>query len=175
MSAKYPYERTEMKTYTITAGLLSFSKEDVFQGEVPNKVVLGLVSTSSFFGDYKGNPFNLKHAYISEIGVKVDDTPVPAKPIHTKFGKFNNCATAFRSIFEDHPDLDVSRIEYEHGYTLFSFTTRKGSHETLNTLQKGNFSIEMQFGQTTEESYTLVIMAKFPHVMEINVDRQIKK
>ena len=83
MSAKYPYERTEMKTFTITPGLLSFSTEDVFQGEVPNKVVLGLVSTTSFFGNFKENPFNLKHAYISEIGVKVDDTPVPAKPIKT--------------------------------------------------------------------------------------------
>ena len=173
MSAKYPHERTEMKTFTITPGLLSFSTEDVFQGEVPNKVVLGLVLTSSFFGNYKGNPFNLKHAYISEIGVKVDDTPVPAKPLHTKFGKFNNSASAFRSLFEDHPDLNISRDEYESGFTLFSFTTRKGSHETLNTLMKGNFSIEMKFDKTTEDNYTLVIMAKFPHMMEIDVDRQI--
>ena len=132
-----------------------------------------MVSTTSFFGNYKGNPFNLKHAYISEIGVKVDDTPVPAQPVKTKFGDFNTCASAFRSIFEDHPDLNISRDEYEHGYTLFSFTTRKGSHETLNTLQKGNFSIEMEFEKTTEENYTLVIMAKFPHVMEIDVDRRI--
>ena len=48
-TAKYPYERTEMKTFTISPGLLSFNVEDVFQGEVPNKVVMGLVSTSSFF------------------------------------------------------------------------------------------------------------------------------
>ena len=173
MHAKYPYERTEMKTFSITPGLLSFNTEDVFQGEVPNKVIMALVLSSSFFGDYKQNPFNLKHAYITEIGVKVDDTPVPAKPLNTKFGKFFNCASAFRALFEDHPDLNLSRDEFEHGFTLFSFTTRKGSHETLNTLQKGNFSIEMKFGQVTEKTHTLVIMGKFPNVMEITADRQI--
>lgn len=173
MSAKYPYERTEMKTFTVAKGLLAFKEQDVFQGEVPNKVVFGLVSSSAFYGNYRENPYNFKHAFISEVGVKVDDTPVPAKAMETKFGDFNNCANAFRALFEDHPDLDISRDEYEHGYTLFSFTTRKGSHETLNTLQKGNVSIEMKFDKATEEHYTLVIMAKFPHVMEIDVDRQI--
>ena len=173
MPAKYPYDRTEMKTFTIGPGLLSFNVEDVFQGEVPNKVVLGLVLSASFFGNYTGNPYNFKHANISEIGVKVNDTPVPAKPLNTRFGKVANCASAFRALFEDHPDLNISRDEYEQGFTLFSFTTRKGSHETLNTLQKGNFSIEMKFGQVTAETYTLVIMAKMPQVMEIDVDRQI--
>ena len=54
-----------------------------------------------------------------------------------------------------------------------SFTTRKGIYETLNTIQKGNRSIEMKFGEPTKATYMLVIMAKFPHVMEIDVDRQI--
>ena len=173
MTAKYPYERTEMKTFAVSPGQQAFSEEDVFQGEVPNKVVMALVSSTSFYGSYTGNPYNFKHASISKIGVKIDNTPVPAQPLVTKFGEYQNAASAFRALFEDNPDLDITRDEYENGYTMFSFTTRKGSHETLNTLQKGNFSIEIKFSEETEERYTLVIMAKMPHVMEIDVDRRI--
>jgi hypothetical protein len=43
MTAKYPHERTEMKTFTVMAGLYSFKLDDMFQGEVPNKLVFGLV------------------------------------------------------------------------------------------------------------------------------------
>jgi hypothetical protein len=76
-------------------------------------------------------------------------------------------------LFEDHPDLNISRDEYEHGFTLFSFTTRRGTDESLNTVQKGNCGLQLKFAQVVAETMTLVIMAKFPHVMEIDADRQV--
>ena len=173
MTAKYPGERTHMKSFTIVPGLQSFNKEDIFLGEVPHKVVCGLVSSAAFNGDFKKNPFNFIHGYISEIGIKVDNKPVPEKPLKTKFGDHCNSANAFRALFDDHPDLNITRDEFEHGYTLFSFTTQKGKDQALNTLQKGNCGIEIKFSKVTEEAMTLVIMAKFPSVMEITHDRQV--
>ena len=173
MTAKYPYERTEMKSFSIMPGLLSFDSEDLFQGEVPNKIICGIVTSSAFNGHYQKNAFNFQHAYISEIGITVDDVPVPQKSLHTKFGNHNMAAEAFRTLFEDNPDLNITRDEYEHGYTLFSFTLRKGSHEYMNTLQKGNCSIHMKFDKVTKENMTLIIMARFPHVLEIDNDCKV--
>lgn len=173
MTAKYPCERTEMKRFTIMPGLHSYNVEDIFQGEVPNKVVCGLVTSSAFNGDLKKNPFNFIHGHISEIGIKVDNKPVPQKPLETKFGDHSNSANAFRALFEENPDLNITRDEFEHGYTLFSFTLRQGSHEHMNTLQKGNCSMEIKFSQVTAETMTLIIMGKFPQVFEIDVDRQV--
>ena len=173
MNAKYPYERTEMKTFNITPGLLSFDAEDIFQGEVANKIICGIVTSSAFNGHFEKNGFNFQHAYIREVGIMVDDVPVPQKSLKTKFGIQNNAAKAFRTLFEENPDLDITRDEYEHGYTLFAFTLRQGSHEHMNTLQKGNCSIHMKFDRVTEENMTLIIMGKFPHVLEIDFDRQV--
>jgi len=174
MTAKYPYERTEMKTFTVMTGLYSFNVEDVFQGEVPNKVVFGLVTASAYNGDLTKNPFHFKHCDINEVGIMVDDVPVPQKPLNVNFNqRDSNGVNAFIALFEEHPDLDMSRTDFEYGFTLFSFTTRRASHESMNTLQKGNCSIQMKFTQPIEETMTLVVMAKFPHVMEIDLDRQI--
>jgi hypothetical protein len=174
MPAKYPHQRTEMKTFTVMPGQYSFDADDIFQGEVPNKVVLGLVTSKSFNGDLAKNPFNFIHGYVSEVGVLVDDTPVPQKPYCPTFSDSHiNSAALFRALFEDHPDLNISNDEFNHGYTLFNFTLRQGSAETLQTLQKGNCSIVMKFAKPIQETTTLVIMAKFPHLMEIDTDRQV--
>ena len=46
----YPYLFSNLKTVFISRGEFSFSMEDVFQGEVPSTLIVGLVSSSAFSG-----------------------------------------------------------------------------------------------------------------------------
>ncbi|XP_060579279.1 uncharacterized protein F54H12.2-like [Ruditapes philippinarum] len=59
--AIYTYLRTEIKTTAIASGQFSYSADDIFQGLVPSKLIVGLVSSAAFNGDYTQNPFNFKH------------------------------------------------------------------------------------------------------------------
>ena len=43
----YPYLRSEIKTTSIAPGQYGFSVDDIFQGLVPNKLVVGLVSSAA--------------------------------------------------------------------------------------------------------------------------------
>ena len=174
MTAKYPHDHTEMKSFTVMKGVYSFKKSDMFQGEVPHKIVLAFVTTEAYNGDLQKNPFNLKHCYINRVNVEVDDVPIPQKAMDLAFDD-NNCtsASAFRALFEDHPDLNISRDEFNYGFTLFNINTRRGSAESLKTVQKGNCTIEINFAKPLKENMTLILMAKFPHVMEIDSERQI--
>ena len=174
LTAKYPFERTEMRPFTVMNGVYSFKKSDMFQGEVPQKVVFGFVSAEAFNGHYQKNPFFLKHCNITQVGLEVDDVPVPQKPLDLSFSdEYCNSAAAFRALFEDHPDLSITRDMFDYGYTLFSITTRQGTPESLNTVQKGNCTLEIKFGQPLAENMILIVMAKFPDIMEIDEERQI--
>ena len=51
-SSIYPYLRTEIKTTSITSGQYSLSADDIFQLLVPNKLIVGLVSSAAYMGDY---------------------------------------------------------------------------------------------------------------------------
>ena len=55
--AMYPYLRSDIKTTSIAAGQYGYSVDDLFQGLVPNKLIVGLVSSVAYTGDYGKNPF----------------------------------------------------------------------------------------------------------------------
>ena len=54
----YPTVRSETRTYTLQNRDSIFEATDVFNGRVPDRVVVGLVHQKSFSGDYSYNPFN---------------------------------------------------------------------------------------------------------------------
>ena len=42
--AIYPYERTDIKTFNITKGSLNFRADDVYQGAIPSRLIIGIVN-----------------------------------------------------------------------------------------------------------------------------------
>src|SRR5271154_322638 len=53
--AKYFCKRSEMKYFTIPAGNQSFIEENVFVSKIPNKVILALVPSKAFNGNFACN------------------------------------------------------------------------------------------------------------------------
>ena len=51
-TAKYPLHRVEVKTFSIPQGNQSFTRENLFLGQIPRRVVIGMVDNTAF------NPFN---------------------------------------------------------------------------------------------------------------------
>jgi len=64
-NAKCPIRRVVCKTFTIPRGNLDASQESLFSGQLPTRLVIGLVDNDSFNGIYKKNPFNFKHMHLS--------------------------------------------------------------------------------------------------------------
>ena len=52
ITAKYPHQRTEVKTLTIPAKQSAFTIENVYQGGVPSKLIIGLVDQDAYHGDF---------------------------------------------------------------------------------------------------------------------------
>ena len=52
---------SDIKTKSIASELYSFSADDAFQGLVPCKLIVGLVSSAAYMGDYHKNPFYFRH------------------------------------------------------------------------------------------------------------------
>ena len=66
-SAKYPLRRVEVKSFTIPQGNLTAIKENLFLGQLPEKVVIGFVNNDAYNGVIGKKPFNFKHNNISFI------------------------------------------------------------------------------------------------------------
>ena len=60
-TAKYPLRRVEVKTFSIPQGNQSFTRERMFLGQTPKRIVIGCVENTAINGDFKKNPYNFKH------------------------------------------------------------------------------------------------------------------
>ena len=63
----YPTVRSEIRTYTLQNLHSTFEATDVFNGRVPDRVVVGIVYQDAFSGKYGYNPFIFKKFIITSI------------------------------------------------------------------------------------------------------------
>ena len=79
----YPTVRSEIRTYTIQNNQASFKATDVFNGRVPDRVVVGFLQQSCFTGSYAYNPFNFEKAKISiKQVVEGEEYPYPPQELN---------------------------------------------------------------------------------------------
>lgn len=77
----YPTVRSEIRTYTLQNNHSNFEATDVFNGRVPDRVMVGLVYEDAFSGNYAYNPFNFPKFNVSSIKQIVEGEEYPYQPL----------------------------------------------------------------------------------------------
>ena len=71
-TVKYPLHPVDYKVYSIPAGALSHTHENLFNGTLPKRLVLCCIDNDAYNGTYDKNPFHAKNNTISFHSVYVD-------------------------------------------------------------------------------------------------------
>ena len=175
-SALYPYQKTQIKTFNIVSGQHSFRLDDLFQGDIPSRMVITMVKSRAFNGDYTKNPYNMETFGVSSLGAYVDDESIPGKPLQMNFGN-NNFVTAYHAMFSnlDNDGKDwgngISLFDFNRGYAFFIFDLLPGEQPAIH---KANIRVDGTFSEALAENITVIIYAKFSAMMEITETRAIK-
>ena len=180
-AAKYFYQRTDMKSFAIAKGQYSCCVEDIYQGEVPSRVVIGFVSSEAFMGSYVKNPFNFQTFALSFAGFYIDGKSMPAEPLMPNY-KAGNYLSAYMTTFEENYQKNfghyITRDDYIRGNCLYVFDICQNHCErfALN-VKRGHTRLEVKFAEALPEAVTMVVMAKFPgmlEMLEIDQTRTVK-
>src|SRR6266568_8913563 len=120
--ARYPVRRVICKTFTIPRGNLDFAQENLFSGQLPTRLVVGVVNNAAFNGNYGRNPFNFQHYDLSQLKVYLDGQSQYVKPLEPNYAA-HQFVPAYLSLFAGTGKLnkdegtDISRSEYPNGYS----------------------------------------------------------
>jgi hypothetical protein len=179
-NAKYPIRRVECKTFSISRGNLDVSQENVFLGQVPSRVVMGIVDNDAFNGTYSKNPYNFKHHRLTRIALQLDGQEQPVKPMQLDFanGKivrgYVSLFAGTGKAFKDE-DVDVSREDYEYGYTLFCFdlTPDLGESDHFSLIKSGSVRLNLTFAEPLPQTVNVIVYAEFQNVLEIDRNRNV--
>ena len=168
--AIYPYLKSDIKTTSIASGQYSFSVDDVFQGLVPCKLIVGLLSSAAYMGDYRKNPFYFRDYDCSSVGFYVDGQSYPSQPLRPNY-EANQYIDSYRTLTIFRKDVNIDRYDYTEGYCLY--VLEMDPYYSFNTKRKGHCRLEMKFARPLPESVTLILYATFPEILNIDTSRSV--
>ena len=185
--AVYPFWKSDIKTFTISGGSMMFSTDDCFQGQVPNKMVVGFTSSAAYSGDFSKNPFNFQHFNLNFLEMAVDGTPVPSVAFQPTFqedlqnpGQYLNTGYVheYLSLFKNnYPQVHgnwITRADYPGGYSLFVFDVRAETEEDLfSTIATGHTRLSARFASPLTEPVTVIVYGIFPAEIKIDQTRNV--
>ena len=180
MSAKYPVCRVETKVFSVPKGNMMANQENLFLGQLPKRLVIGMVENKAFNGDNTKNPYNFQHFDVNYLALHVDGKQIPAKPLTPKFDD-KLCTWSYTSLFTGTGFMGhdrgnhISCDEYADGFTLFAFDLSPdlddGGH--FHLVKQGNLRLELHFQNALPETINVIAYAEFDNVIEVDKVRNV--
>jgi hypothetical protein len=180
-TARYPFHRVEMKSFTIATGLSMINRDNLVLGQLPTHVIVGLVDSQAENGAYKSNPFNFKHFHLNYLSLQVGSESIPSVPLQPNF-KSGLHIREYQSLLDSlgywHLDkgISITRQTYPGGYTLYGFNltpTQQQCNEAFNLLKQGNLQMNMKFAEATPNPVTVICYMIFENMMEVDKSRNV--
>ena len=181
-TAKYPIRRVEVKSFTILTGTRSKITDNVFAGQLPKRVFVGLVENAAYNGALDKNPFHFRHFDVSKVDVTLNGESQASRAFEPKFGAEKLYLRSYMSLYQTLGRIDddwspsISYEEYGDGFTLwgYDFTTDQNAHkDQFHLLKTGNMCIELQFNTALTQTINCIVYAEFDNVVEINKQREV--
>ena len=164
----YPIMRVEHKEYTLAVKSKSLQVHDITTDDVPEKIAFTFVKNSAVVGDRKKNPFNFEHFNLTQLSLWLNGQIINGKPLVFDF-KNNRYLDGYNSLIRSmgilgsNDGIDITREEYNNGYTVFLFdlspSNSKGDY--VDPIRKGKISLELQWDDIPTETLTMFVYMQY--------------
>ena len=183
-TAKYPITRVECKVIHLPQGQKSFTHDNLFLGQLPKRIVLGLVDNRAFNGDISLNPYNFKHCNLNYLAVHLDGQQVPWAPLQPSFSG-SSYIRAFYTQFTGGDGISsdtgntIGREQFVNGHALYCFdltpdlSSSCGHH--FSVTKSGNLRLELAFEVALSITGNVLVYSEFDNVIEIDKDRKVTR
>ena len=179
--AKYPITHVVTRHFTIARGTSTADLDALFIGQIPGKVVLGMVTNEAFAGSWKHNAFNFRHFDLNSIYLVVDGRPIPAQPLQPDFerGNYAECYHALMKSSGLYPSdwsNDLTPEQYQAGSMFLSFDLNPDDGDGVayvSPRRLGTVKANLRFANTLSATITIIAYAQFDNLVGIDLYRTV--
>lgn len=179
-TAKYPITRVDVKAFTVPSGVLGKTLDNVYLGQLPKRIVVGLVSNNAYNGSFEHNPFNFSHFNVNFLALYIDGQQVPSKALQPDYtGLYTACYNTLFSgsgIHNKNRGNGISRKMYPNGYCLYAFdlTADLASNDQhWSLVRRGSLRIDIKFSVALTEAVNCIVFGEFCNVIEVDKYRNV--
>jgi hypothetical protein len=182
--ALYPITRVDIRTFTIAKGVTAFSEDNAFMGQLPTRLILGLVSDAAYTGSYHQSPFNFGSYKMSYLSLSVGGRQIPNLPLTPRTGPTPGVYTSndeymwfmagIGKLFAN-DDVALTPLEWDtNGNKIFAFNVQPHmTDDCVSTMDRGNVRINIRFAEQLSSNVTLIVLAEFNNTIIIDRNRNV--
>ena len=181
----YPIQRIHTKSFPIDTKSTSVTIEEISRGQMPKKVVIGVVTDKRKAGDLKLNPFNFDGAAaefnITKMELNVDGMPYAKRALTPDFKKdygktYMNFYESLNFTQDGTNTPAIPMDDYKNGYCLFPFNLNPGCCSDPGVFKKdGLLSLDIEFENAPTETLQVIVLCVYDNTISIDKDRQFSK
>ena len=179
--AKYFIIRNELKSFSLNKGILGETIENVFNGILPRRIIIGLVDEAAFSGGKAYDPFKFEHFNVNHICLNVDGIMVPSiayQPDYSNSLYMREYVNLYRFLGQDEgiPQLELTHSDYKTKTALYAFDLSgplAGETGTLSLLKRGAIRLEIKFSVATAKQIKIIVFGQFDNVITIDKERNV--
>jgi len=171
---KYSLTRVEVKTFTIHAGLVGESLDNVILEQLPKRIIVGFVDNKAFNDDRKLNPFNFKNYGINFFLLYADGMQILSKSLQSNFLRDEPLYVKAHHTLFSGTDIhflnegnSISRDDYFRK-SLFAFDLipdlSANCAEYWNLMKHGNLRLEVRFEKPFTTTTNCIVYVEFDNV-----------
>jgi len=180
--AKYPINRLEVKTFTLMSGALDGYVDHAISGQLPHRLIVGLVDNQAYHGTMNTDPFNFKHFNLDHIVCYLNGSQYPCKPYKPNFTngqyirEYLSLFTATNQIFCN-SKTGIDRDSYANGKTFFAFNFAPDLADDCNSsgytslIKRGTLRLELHFATALQKTVNVILFCEYDNILQINKDR----
>ena len=183
---KYPIRRVDVKTHAVGRGVKVFQENNIISGQIPSRVIIGMVDNDAISGSYDKSPFNFQHYKVEELYLHFNGEIYPSNMYRPSFTGNKDALVPWlnlkKLVTPGQPFFNHT-ISYEDflagGYTLWvidmSQDNKCGVAADYNNVRlNGDVRLNVRFGgDGLSDPITIVVFAEYENQIEVGRNRDV--
>lgn len=177
--ATYSYKRVEVRNFQVNSGQNSFSLDNIYNGSLPFLMLIAMVNTNAYQGEYDQNPYNFQHYHITSFTASVNGLELSPRNLSFDYSKTK--PKSQRAYFQLFKHLQGHRTDRANQITKERFD--RGSfmlcydlaptRECTSITEGGTIQLKASFSQALSQNITILIYLQFDSDLLIDRERNI--
>ena len=179
--ALYPFTRTEVTSFAIPTGSLSFNRAQVNTGFLPQRVVVGFVTNRAQNGGGRLNPYLFAHHNLSHLQLSLAGQNYPTEAYAPDYASghylrnYTDLAIA-TAVYGSRDGLMIDYAAYPKHCCLYAFDLTAGLTAATGPAEArkfGSLALDVRFAQPLEEAVNAIVYSEFASLLKIDFSRNI--
>ena len=156
----------------MSSGSFHFEHNNTWNGNVPSKIIVLMVSSENYNGSYETDPFCFEHNYVNHAAFTVDNVPESGLVMElniTEKEETSKIMDPYFALLKCYPNMRLTRKQWLEIFPAFHFDINmQHTDDVLPLIRKGLTKIFFKFAKPLVKDTTFIILASFPGLLEID-------